>query len=147
MVNEWRKKSENRTTSNKTNTPGNKKRKFYKSTRSDVIQKLTEAKKRISPSELPAIMLTLKESNLPHLRSEVMEPVAKSCTKTSKENSERNGQPRKKLKTCGDVINSFNVGIEEDLEDDLFKEYLNFSNKCKPIKKHGSLLESLDCVT
>ena len=151
MVNDWSKKSKCCATSNKTNTPAVKRSKFYKSTRSGVIQKSAEANKSTtpSPSEHPLILLTLKENKRTSCaQSRVILPHVTNCTRSNKENSARNGQPRKKLKTSGDFSNSSHVvSADEVLEDDLFKEYLNYNNNCKPVKKHCSLLDSLDCIS
>lgn len=139
------KKSKVRTTSNKTtcNALGERRRNFYKLSRSEVIKKLTEAKKSTNLSELPMIMLTLKENQLTRLQSKMIQ-----CHTAQKGDikSLEDDHPRKKLKTSGGIINSSNINTEEALEDDLFKEYLNYNSKSKLVKKQGSLLESLDCI-
>ena len=139
------KKSKDCSTINKATSTalGDRRRNFYKSTRSEVMQKLTEAKKNRNSSELPVIMLTLKENQLTCLQYKMLQ------SHTAQEGDNKNSEdhhPRKKFKTSGGIINSSNISNEDTFEDDLFKEYLNFSSKCKPVKRQGSLLESLDCI-
>lgn len=143
-MNSWVKKSKNDKTNDKTRcstTRGN----FYKSTRSEMIQNLTQTKEGANSSELPVIMLTLKENHLTCSQSGTTERLARNFTRIDRENYNRNGQPRKKRMKTG-IAYSSRISSEESLEDDLFKEYLNYNKTYKPEKKCGSLLESLDCV-
>ena len=116
---------------------------FYKSTRSEIIQKLTEKRENHSTCELPVIMFTSKIKKLNWLQSNT-----DNCLEDHKQDVAMDGQPSKKLKMSSDNTEAFVTESEDALEDELFKEYLvfNSSSVCKPVKKQCSLLESMDCL-
>ena len=116
---------------------------FYKSTRSEIIQKLTEKRENRSACELPVIMFTSKIKKWNWLQSNT-----ENGLEDHKQDVAMDGQPSKKLKMSSDNTDAFGIESEDALEDELFKEYLvlNTSNVCKPLKKQCSLLESMDCL-
>ena len=116
---------------------------FYKSTRSEIIQKLTEKRENHSACELPVIMFTSKIKKRNWLQSNT-----ENYLEDHKQDVAMDGQPSKKLKMSSDNTDAFGTESEDALEDELFKEYLvlNSSNVCKPLKKQRSLLESMDCL-
>lgn len=61
-----------------------------------------------------------------------------------KNNSLRNGQTKKRLKTSGTDFTLSNVRTEDCLEDDVINDYLKCEKQWKPVKRKSSLLELLD---
>lgn len=142
VINQWREKTKTCTKESKTNAEVEKKSvKFYKSSRSGLMQKAADKNKTIS--ELPTIMLSSAKSiKLACTSSMEKQLPARKCMKDNKENSAWNDQPKKKLKTSGDAL----VNNVEILEDDFIKQYLNDEKQWKPAQRKCSLLESLDQV-
>ncbi|CAH3022892.1 unnamed protein product [Porites evermanni] len=143
VINDWLKKSKCLVASRKRNPLEVRRGTFYKSTRSEIIQKLTEKRKNHRACELPVIMFTSKIKKRNWLQSNT-----KNCLEDHKQDVAMDGQPSKKLKMSSDNADAFGTESEDALEDELFKEYLvfNSSNVCKPLKKQCSLLESMDCL-
>ena len=147
MINGWKEKSKTCTARSKGNVQGERKSiKFYKSSRSGLIQKAANKNKttRLTISELPTIMLSSKTIKLACANSTEMQQPERKCTRDNKENSARNDQPKKKLKTSRDALVA--MSNEDTLEDDFIKEYLNYDKQWKPVQRKCSLLESLDQV-
>lgn len=146
MINGWTEKSKSYAENNKATTQVEKKRtKFYKSTRRlDLVQKVAATNKIVS--ELPTIMLSSKKNKLTDFKSTEMQQPTRKYTETNMANSARNDQPKKKLKTSGNALVTSSLTNEETLEDDVFKEYLNYDKQWKPVQRKCSLLESLDHV-
>ena len=145
MINDWREKTKTCTARSKANAEVEKKSvKFYKSTRSGLIQKTADKTKTII--DLPTIMLSSKTSTckLACASSTEKQQPERESMKDNKENSARNDQPKKKLKTSGDVLVTLNN--VETLEDDFIKQYLNYDKQWKLAQRKCSLLESLDQV-
>ena len=143
MINDWREKTKTCTEGSKANAKVEKKSvKFYKSSRSGLMQKTADKNKTIS--ELPAIMLSSKPIRSTCTSSTEKQQPERKCMKDKKENSAWNDQPKKKLKTSGDALVTLNN--VETLEDDFIKQYLNHDKGWKPVQRKCSLLESLDQV-
>ena len=143
MINDWREKTKTCTAQSKANAEVEKKSvKFYKSTRSGLMQKTADKTKTII--DLPTIMLSSKTSKLACASSTEKQQPERESMKDNKENSARNDQPKKKLKTSGDALVTLNN--VETLEDDFIKQYLNYDKQWKPAQRKCSLLESLDQV-
>ena len=141
MIDDWREKTKACTEGSKANAKVEKKSvKFYKSSRSGLLQKTADKNKTIS--QLPTIMLSSKIIKLACTSSTEKQQPEGKCMKDNKENSAWNDQPKKKLKTSGGALVN-NVGT---LEDDFIKQYLNCDKQWKPAQRKCSLLESLDQV-
>lgn len=153
LVNEWIKasivKHHKEITKTNSDSAGGKRLNFYKSlTQSAVIKKPTEQRQSTVPSELPVIILSACGSKN-NYKPQCSQSSAKQHFVQEK-TSVRQVQPRKKLRLSEDCIsspNSFTVSADEALEANLVREYLNCDTNCKPVKKHISLLESLDCMS
>ena len=140
VIDDWTEKSKTCAARGKATAQVEKKSvKFYKSSRSGLTQKTAD--KNITISELPTIMLTSKTIRLPCSISTEKQQPERKCMKDYKEDSAKNDQPKKKLKTSGDALNNV-----ETLEDDFIKQYLNYDKQWKPAQRKRSLLESLDQV-
>jgi len=143
VINDWKENSKICTSRNKGNAQVEKKSiKFYKSSRSSLIQKDTLSGKDKTINELPSIMLSSKAVKPACASSTEKQEPKRKCMKDK--NSSRNTQPKKKLKTSGDAFVTLNN--VETLEDDFIKEYLNCNKQRKPVQRKCSLLESLDQV-
>ena len=145
VINDWREKTKTCTEGSKANAKVEKKSvKFYKSSRSGLMQKTADKNKTIS--ELPTIMLSSKPMKRTCTSSTEEQQPERKCMKDKKENSAWNDQPKKKLKTSGDALVRLNNVPETLEEDDFIKQYLNHDKEWKPAQRKCSLLESLDQV-
>jgi len=143
VIDDWTEKSKTCTARGKANAQLEKKSvKFYKSSRSGLMQKTADKNNTIS--ELPTIMLSSKTTRLACSSSTEKRQPERKCMKDNKENSARNDQPKKKLKMSADALVTLNN--VETLEDDFIEQYLNYNKQWKPAQRKCSLLESLDQV-
>ena len=143
MIDDWREKSKTCAARGKTTAQVEKKSvKFYKSSRSALIQKTAD--KSITISELPTIMLTSKTIRIPCASPTEKKQPERKCMKDNKEDSVRNDQPKKKFKTSG--IASVTLNNMETLEDNFIQQYLSNDKQWKPVQRKCSLVESLDQV-
>ena len=145
VISDWKEKSKVCPADVTIDTQLNRKTtKFYKSSRHHLVCRSTPKNK--STSELPKIMLCAKENRMPCCRPSPIQKMVTIPGQDGKNNSARNGQPKKRLKTRGTAFTS-SVTTEECLEDGVLNNYLKCEKQWKPVKRKCSLLESLDLVS
>ncbi|RMX58743.1 hypothetical protein pdam_00010818 [Pocillopora damicornis] len=145
VISDWKEKSKVCPADVTIDTQLNRKTtKFYKSSRHHLVCRSTPKNK--STSELPKIMLCAKENRMPCCRPSPIQKMATIPGQDGKNNSARNGQPKKRFKTRGTAFSS-SVTTEECLEDGVLNNYLKCEKQWKPVKRKCSLLESLDLVS
>lgn len=150
MVSDWKKVSKEVKENIKTNrnSASQKKGNFYRSTRPGVVKKTTEPWQHAVLTGLPVIMLAVDKNKPCCSQANTKQPFIGE-ERRNKKASERSVQPRKKLKLTEGYacLNTTAICGDEGLEDDLLRGYLNCGVDSKPIKKHRSLLESLDSTS